>query len=427
MQRHLKARPTPAVSSPTLSVEEEAILIDEASEAGIAADAAAADLDRVAEVADVANDTMLVVDETPEVGQVEQELVNAVGEMAVAGTDEAAEDVISMPTGADDTISVEGIASALKSLWQAIITAIKNMWVGIKHWFTTYFSTLEQNKKHAQGLITRLEGMKGYTANSGAEVTSVITDIFNYGGSSWVDFFNKAGREAEEFCTYVVEASKAQHELMGPIGSDLERVFTTYDGVEMADVTSVIDKLGTTFNSYMKRLKLEPKNGDFWKSDTLGNMTVTAKHYSANWALATNNVETKVAGLSKVRFDVDQKTDFATSKGRVMKNDTTPEMILKYVKERLVFIEQLLAFKNDQLKSLETQMEKIQKACDGMLGRIKEDNKDGIAFGKQLMGLCSAYANWATQPTAKLFGAAARHNKFFLSFYEMATNNFQKA
>jgi len=427
MKRHLQAQPTAPAPVVHLSVEEEAILADENSEAEIAIDAAAADTDRVTEVAEVANDTMLVVDETPEVGQVEQELVNAVGEMAVAGTDGNPEDVISMPVADGEVMSVEGIVSALKSIWHAIVTAIKNMWVGIKHWFTTYFSTLEQNKKHAEGLIKRLSGMKGYLANSGAELTSTIADIFNYRGNTWMDFFNHAGRVDAEFRQYVLVASETHHALMAPIGEDMEDAFKKYNGEDTSDVANVVDMLGKTLNNYMKRLHLEPQKGDKWSSKTLANMTVTAKNYSANWSVSGTNLETKIAMLSKVRFDVDQSTEFATTKGRVMKNDTTPEMVLQAVESRLGFINELLKFKGDQFKSLETAMEKVQKACDDMLGRIKDDNKEGTAFAKRLMPLCSAYANWATQPTAKLFSIAARHNKYHLSFFEMATNNFKPA
>jgi hypothetical protein len=427
MKRHLQAQPPAPLPIPTLSLEEAAILADEENEASIVADAAAADTDRIAEVADIANDTMLVVDETPEIGQVEQELVNAVGEMAVAGTDDNPEDVISMPVADGQDISVEGIVSALKSIWDAIITAIKNMWVGLKHWLTTYFSSLEQNKKHAEDLIKRLSAMKGYLANDGAALTSHIVDIFNYSGNTWLDFFNVAGKNDEDFRTYVLEAAKNQHALMGQIGIGMEQAFQGYDGVNVADTEDVVNTLGKTMNTYMQRLKLEPEKGDKWTSKKIANMTVTAKNYSANWSVSGTNLETKIAMLSKVRFEVDQVTEFGSTKGRVMKNDTTPEMLLPMVQKRLDFINELLKFKGDQFKSLETTMDKVQKACDEMLGRIKDDNKEATAFAKRLMGLCSAYANWATQPTAKLFSVAARHNKFFLSFYEMATNNFQKA
>lgn len=428
MQRHLKARPAPAVSSPTLSVEEEAILIDEASEAGIAADAAAADLDRVAEVADVANDTMLVVDETPEVGQVEQELVNAVGEMAVAGTDESAEDVISMPTGADDKISVEGIASALKSIWDAIVTAIKNMWIGIKHWLTTYFSTLEQNKKHALSLIERLGTMKGYLANEGAMVTSSMTDIYHYTGRSFLDLFNTAGRQEEAFNTYVLEAARAHHESMGLIGAALEYGYQNFDGMNADQAGNFVEKIVPKLQEYAHKLKLEQTKGDVWETkQKMGQMKVVVKGYSDKIADPAQSVETQIAMLCKIRFSVDQDTSFGSNKLVSMKLDVTPDKLLEYTKERLTFIEELLKFKGDQFKSLEAQLDKVQKSCEEMIKRVKEDNKEGSGFAKRMMPLCSAYANWATQPTAKLFSTAARHNKFWLSLFEMATNNFQKA
>jgi hypothetical protein len=433
MQRHLKAPAPQPAPIPTLSVEEEAILADEHSEASQALDQATAAADHITDVADVANDAVQVVDITPQCGQVEAELVEAVGDMAVAGSDADPADVISLPMPAEggeptpEGLSVEGIASTLKSIWDAIVTAIKNMWVGFKHWMTTYFSTLEQNKKHAEKLIERLSGMKGYLANDGAMVTSSMTDIFHYSGKSFLDLFNTAGRQEQDFNNYVLETTKNQHGLMIPIGDGLAQAYGAYNGDEMSDIGQVVDVLSRHFADYMKRLDLHPGKGDKWETKAIAQMKVTAAGYSDKITDPAQSVETKIAMLSKIRFSVDQDTSFGSNKIVSMKLDVTPDKLLEYVKERLAFINELIKFKADQFKALEDKAGAVQNACDAMLKRIKEDNKEGTSFAKRMMPLTTAYAQWATQPTGKLLNVAARHNKFWLSLFEMATNNFHEA
>jgi uncharacterized coiled-coil protein SlyX len=429
MKRHLE-KPTPQpVPVPTLSVEEEAILQDEQNEAEIVADAAAADADRITEVAEVAQDAVLVVDETPEVGQVEQELVGAVGDMAVAGTDANPEEIIAVPAAAEgEQLGVEGIASTLKAIWDGIVTAIKNMWVGLKHWLTTYFSSLEQNRKHADRLIERLKGMKGQLANDGAMLTSHMVDIFHYTGRSFIDLFNSAGRQDETFKTYVVDTIKHQHDAMVLVGAALEYGYQNFEKEFVPNSDNFVSKVTNKFKQYIHDLKLEADKGGEWATkQQMGQMKVVVKGFSDRIDEAGDSAETKISLLSKIRFSVEQDTSFGSAKIVSVKNDVTTEKLIEMVQSRIVFIDELLKFKNDQFKALEAQLEKVQKACSDMLGRVKEENKEAMALSKRMMPLTTAYANWATQPTAKLLSTAARHNKFWLSLFEMATNNFQEA
>lgn len=415
-----------------LSVEEEAILTDEHNEASQALDQATADADRVTEVAEVATDAVQVVDITPQVGQVEAELVGAVGDMAVAGTDADPADVISLPTpteGAEpapEGLSVEGIASTLKSIWDAIVTAIKNMWVGLKHWLTTYFSSLEQNKKHAEKLIERLSGMKGYLANDGALLTSAITNIYHYGGKSFLDMSNTIGRQESDFNTYVLDAVQLQHNQMNAVGLELSQAYAKYDGGATDHVSQVIDNVTKHLVDYMAKLKLIAKGSEMSTKPVAG-MRVVVKGYNENVSDDVQSVETKIALLSKVRFSADQDTDLSTGARLSVALDVTPDQLLVWVKDRLAFIDNLIKLKDKQFDDLETRVVSVTSACEAMLGRVKATDKESESFAKRLMPLTTAYANWATQPTASLLKTAARHNKFWLSLFEMATNNFRPA
>lgn len=429
MQRHLKEAAAP---TPSLSVEEEAILLDEGSEAEIAFDSAGDDLERISDINDVANDTTLVVSLTPQVGQVEHDLIGAVADMAVAGTDGDPADVLAI-VGDSAGLTTEGIIEALKTMWNAIITSIKNMWVGLKHWLTTYFSSLEQNKKHAEKLIERLNGMKGYTGGKG-EVK--ILDIFDYGGFAGLGLmFSNVFPTEEKLDKLVIDTIDSQFRLMMPIGDGLIDGFGKMKSVppQQGDVASMdttdfdkaIQVVTSRLGDYCKKIGMTAKK-DSWETPVVGSMKVVAKNFSPSIADAANSELTAQAYLAKVRFVVEQSTDFSPGQSLYVKNDVTPDMLKVQVEGRLKFINELLAIKTGKFDALEKQAEKVQKACEEMIERIKKEDSKAVSIAKSLMPLVTAYTNWATQPAAKLLSVSARHNKFWLSLFEMTVNNYVK-
>lgn len=434
MQRHLKAPPVPV---PTLSVEEEAILEDQNSEAEIAVDNSADEIERITDVAATTNDTLTIVNEIPEIGSVEEELVSAVAEMAVAGTDANPDEVLAVNgAGTEGAVSTEGIASVLKSIWDAIVTSIKNLWVGLKHWLTTYFSRLEQNKKHAEKLIARLDDMKGYVGGHGDIMTQ---DILGYGDFSGLkNLFGSIDSAEKNFHDTVPNIIKTQFALMHPLGDGVADAFGTMkaakpqgdesSALDVTDIAEVVHLLNGKMVDYCKKLgmKQNPKDPTRWATDEIGNMRITAKGVNQN-VNEKDDPFTQLAHLSQVRFSADQSTNLVTPIGIKLKNDATPETVKERVQTTLDFINTMLAIKADQFAKLEQQVEKVQKACEAMLNQVKQDDKKAVTQAKAWMPLASAYANWATQPAAKLMVISARHNKFWLTVGEMATNNFVKA
>jgi hypothetical protein len=306
------------------------------------------------------------------------------------------------------------------------------MWVGIKHWLTTYFSTLEQNKKHAEALIVKLKGQQGFVPNMKTDGVS-ITDIFNYsgngGGLNLSKLLGGPGKTDQEFQQFVIDACGQQYAVMIPMGKGLAQAYNEFDGNDTSKLGHIVDTLVRKMGDYCKSLGLEEgmasDKGEFVKR--IAFMKVVARNWSEKISAQANSPETKVAFLSKVRFEASQITDFESNARVLYKNDTTPDALRQVVESRLKFIDALLHMKTNGFADLEKQVDAVQKACESMLGKIGEDNKQGQAEAKRLMQLSSAYSNWATQPMAKLLQLASRHNKFWLSLAEMVSNNFVAA
>lgn len=414
---------------PTLSVEEEAIMADEHSEAEIAMDNGINEAERIQDIADVANDATLVVSDIPEVGQVEQDLVASVADMAVAGTDASATDVLSV-TNADGAVSTEGIASALKSLWDTIVSALKNMWAGIRNWLTTYFATLDRNKRHAEKLIQRLDGMRGWTASDDAKVE--ISDMFGYARQSLgaKQLFGRIGVVMVEHRTMVATALETQKNVMLPLGDELIRGYKEFgQNKDMAVMTKVVQAISTQMEGYIKSLGIS-EDGKVRKNNAskeVAQMTIHANGYNKHITDPANSTETKIALLAKVRFSVDQDTNLIGNGRKVtMRVDMTPDMLKADVQKDLDIINGLIKYRDNEFKQLEAKSELVQRACEAMLGTVKDGDKGTVALAKKLMPMTTAYANWATQPGIKLLSTVARHLQYWLTLSEKCANMFHE-
>lgn len=135
MKRHLQIEPTDL----NLSVEEEAILLDEQSQISAELNELDADATRIIDMNVIINDTTQVISGLPEVNGVEADLVAAVSEMAVAGTDADPDDILSIPANG---LSAEGflksVGDTLTNIWNAIKTAIAKMYEHLKKFFANF-------------------------------------------------------------------------------------------------------------------------------------------------------------------------------------------------------------------------------------------------------------------------------------------------
>lgn len=149
MKRHFEQ----PVETITLSVEEEAVLVDEQNEI-VANIAQQNDLgDRLVDTVEGVASAETALTGVGEVTDVEKELVATVGEMAVAGTDGDPDDIISVSSNG---LSAEGFADkaieGLKKLWEKIKKMMVDIWNRIVEFFKGQNKQLE-NAVNAQKSI----------------------------------------------------------------------------------------------------------------------------------------------------------------------------------------------------------------------------------------------------------------------------------
>jgi hypothetical protein len=158
MQRHLK----PVVPVVSLSVEEEAILLDEQNQTvnGLVADEVT--IDRVVDANEIILDAEHVMQQVAQAGPVEQELLGAVADMAIAGGDMAEEE---NPWQYHDPNSihnsnesfVDSAMEKIKKLWEQIKAFLDRAWEAVKNFFKNIFSTTKPVKNKLDKLEAALD------------------------------------------------------------------------------------------------------------------------------------------------------------------------------------------------------------------------------------------------------------------------------
>lgn len=144
MKRHLQPVPK---TQPHLSIEEEAIFIDEYNQSDAELNELGAAANRLIVTDEILVDAQSAIQQTWNAGDVDQSLVGAVADMAVAGTD-ADPEVFAGPT---EGLSAESFGSAIKNaalrIWEAIKAAIEKIWMAIKKFFSNIAEFFTGNKR----------------------------------------------------------------------------------------------------------------------------------------------------------------------------------------------------------------------------------------------------------------------------------------
>ena len=172
MRRHFAAESI--VTTPLhLSIEEEAILEDEMNLHSAELDGILEDSDRLGDIVVTMGDAQATVSNTPEIGTMEQELVSAVADMAVAGTDADPEDITKDMLPPAEGLSAESILESagamLKKIWDGIKAMMTKIWDHIKNFFMRIGEFITGTKR-------RIEKLEKLVTESGDTLKDRIID-----------------------------------------------------------------------------------------------------------------------------------------------------------------------------------------------------------------------------------------------------------
>lgn len=145
-----------------LSLEEEQVMLDEAAADQAEATQDLAEAERIIEVSDALEDLAVVADSVEEATPAEAALVEIAGDMAVAGTDVAPEEVVPAMEGyVGRRIATEGIRETAAAIWKSIQDFLKKIWEKIKNFFYKLFGTIPALRRRLKALSKRAEEASG--------------------------------------------------------------------------------------------------------------------------------------------------------------------------------------------------------------------------------------------------------------------------
>ena len=172
-----------SVAMEEISMEEEALLIQESAGDLAEAEAEIEDAQELADTSDALEDLAMVADGIDEASENEVALVEAGVQLATAGSDLEVEDVApGLESYVGRRISTEGIKETARAIYDAIVRAIKKFWEKIKAFFRKTVGTLANLKRSAEKLRQRAGDCHGKTPKEkqievGSEINALSTDF----------------------------------------------------------------------------------------------------------------------------------------------------------------------------------------------------------------------------------------------------------
>jgi hypothetical protein len=158
----------PVLGDENISMEEEAIMLDESSQAAAETAQDLSEAERIVEVSDALEDLAVVAGSKDELTPQEAQLLETAGDMAVAGTDVDPDEIVpSMESFKDangkilGSIVMESFREKAKSLWEAILRILKDIWNKIEAFFYKIFGTIPRRRKQLAALKDKAEHASG--------------------------------------------------------------------------------------------------------------------------------------------------------------------------------------------------------------------------------------------------------------------------
>ena len=145
-------------STPVLSLEEEQIMMSDAADLASEIGQELNECDRIIEVSDALEDLAVIADEIEQASPVEIALIEKAGDMAVAGTDIEAEEVVpSLESFRGKRIATEGLRDTAALIWKNIQEFLKAVWEKIEKFFYNIIGTIPTIRRRLEALAKKIE------------------------------------------------------------------------------------------------------------------------------------------------------------------------------------------------------------------------------------------------------------------------------
>ena len=153
------------VSEPTLSLEEEQIVMTDAVELASDINQEFNEANRIVEISDALEDLAVIADQIEAASHTEIALMETAGDMAVAGTDIESDEIVpSLESYRGKRIAAEGFKQTAGQIWKNIQEFLKKIWEKITQFFSNIFLAIPNARHRLNQLTDKLKEIDGLTA-----------------------------------------------------------------------------------------------------------------------------------------------------------------------------------------------------------------------------------------------------------------------
>jgi len=165
LENHQDKLDGPPLGDENISMEEEAIMIDEGSQAAAECDQDLKEAERIVEVSNALEDLAVVAGSKEDLSDDEARLMEHAGDMAVAGTDVEPDEIVPAMEAFRDKetgkisgkLAMENFREKAERLWQNIKRILKEIWEKIAQFFYKIFGTIPRRRKALKSLAEKVE------------------------------------------------------------------------------------------------------------------------------------------------------------------------------------------------------------------------------------------------------------------------------
>jgi len=396
-----------------ISMEEEALMIDEADQSAQEVNQDLGDAERIVQVAESLEDLAVVAGSKEELSPHEAHLMEKAGDMAVAGTDVEPDEIVpAMESfkGADGKISgklaMENFKETANRLWENIKRILKEVWAKIESFFYKIFGTIPSQKRKLKALADRV-GEANSKTRENAKFTIAANRYMATGGTviKSGDAYQKALKEFVEtgkwLYTSYVDSLKST-------GDKIAKALDEFDAEKPAEATASLASALATVSP--KAPGAGAATGARWPKfevqkghDLLGGVSLFSlrpeKKENGDLALLelARQAQVELAPSSEKAKDNSSTIEFATL--------GQPEAIA-LIKDCETLLDAMEAYQRGKAKGeIQATKKKIETAsakADTAAGKAKasdvESEKAAVPHYRALINFNVAYARWVQQP-----------------------------
>lgn len=209
--------------------------------AEITEDLAAAN--RAVEVSDGLEDIAAIAEQTigdNDATESEAALINAAANMAVAGTDDNAEELVPA-VESRQRVGVESIRQRAADIWRSIVEYIKKIWAKMESWIYKLFGNAPKLRRRVESLRKRAEGASTLTNKEKTMTVSSGLRALTLGGK-----VIKSGSELAKGLDHAETVSKqVLVDLQGHVKTFGDNLASAYEGFDVDKSGEFVDRMLT--------------------------------------------------------------------------------------------------------------------------------------------------------------------------------------